>query len=58
VPDEHDGRVGVVEGGDDRVDVVTQPDAAAIGICRLESRRRERAHPVAGTFEPRCDFIA
>jgi len=44
VPDEHDRPVGLVDGGGDRVDVVAQPDAATIGICRLKAGKRERAH--------------
>jgi hypothetical protein len=51
MPDEHDRAVGLVDRGDDRVDVVTQPDAAAIGVRRLEARQRERAHLVTCLFE-------
>jgi hypothetical protein len=37
VPDEHDRLISLVDRGDDRGDVVAQPDTGAIGVCRLEA---------------------
>jgi hypothetical protein len=37
-----DGLPQLVDRGDDRVDVVAQPDAGAIGLRRLEAGRRQR----------------